>query len=253
MRPKLSIITVCYNSADTIRSTIESVLSQECDEFEYVIVDGASSDDTIKIVDEFNDSRIKLVSESDSGIWDAMNKGVGLAKGEYVTFLNSDDVYENKMIVKESLQKVDEDSLDLMFGFVDIYDIEMVNILRRYRVQELSLEMLKIGVMPAHPGSLIRRSIFLSLGGFSWERDVPPDYFLFLEVFVAQRYKVGCLQSVMVNMRSGGLGNSSVSFKIKRQYRMKNALNMKNIQVSLIGLFLKKLAYRRKEFSNFRG
>lgn len=248
MKNRLSIITVCLNSAQTIRSTIISVLGQNYSDFEYIIIDGGSSDGTSEIIKGFNDARIKLISEVDHGLWDAMNKAVTKASGDFVTFLNSDDVYMDEFVVTNSLQYIDEKNLDLMFGFVDLYDEELMSIYRKYRVNELSLDLLKIGVMPAHPGSIIKRTLYNSLDGFHYNLNVPPDFYMFLSVFRIKKVRTGCYPSVLVNMRRGGLGNSSIVFMIKRQFYIINALRISGINVSIFRFIFNKISYRKREF-----
>ena len=247
-KQSLSIITVCFNSALTIRSTIASVLCQDYKNFEYIIIDGGSLDDTVKIINEFKDHRIQLISKIDEGLWDAMNKGVDIASGRYVTFLNSDDVYKDKHVITNSLYFIDENCLDLMFGFVDIYDEDLMKIIREYRVKELSLNLLKVGVMPAHPGSIIKRSFFKKLGGFHYNLDVPPDFYMLMSALLTKKARIKCLPKVLVNMRSGGLGNSSIKYKLDRQFRIINSLKLAGINVSIFKLLISKILYRRKEF-----
>jgi len=249
MKYSLSIITVCLNSSATIGSTITSVLSQDYSNFEYIIIDGGSSDGTSEIIKGFNDARIKLISEIDYGLWDAMNKAVTKASGDFVTFLNSDDVYMDEFVVTNSLKYIDEKNLDLMFGFVNLYDEELMSIYRKYRVNELSLDLLKIGVMPAHPGSIIKRTLYNSLDGFHYNLNVPPDFYMFLSVFRIKKVRTGCYPSVLVKMRKGGLGNSSIIFKLKRQFYIINALKLYGIKVSIFKFAFNKILYRRKEFS----
>ena len=249
MKYTLSIITVCRNSENTIHSTVESVLSQNYDDFEYIIIDGKSEDQTIDIIQEFNNSRIKLISEIDNGLWDAMNKGVSKSNGKYVTFLNSDDVFKDEFVVSNSLQFLQKENLDLMYGFVDMYDENLISVYRQYRVNELSLNFLKKGIMPAHPGSFIKRSLFNKLNGFQYNLDVPPDFYMFLSINQIQKVRTGCHPNVLVKMRRGGVGHSSIIFKFKRQLYIINALKLYGIKVSILSLVLGKFFYRRKEFS----
>ena len=123
MSIRLTVITTSYNSEKTIEDTIISVLSQNYPDIEYLIIDGGSTDDTIEIVKKYlPDQRITFVSERDDGLWDAMNKGVDLSSGEFICFLNSDDVFSSDVIVSESMLFVELNSLDFMFGFVDMFD-----------------------------------------------------------------------------------------------------------------------------------
>lgn len=101
MSKKISVITVCFNSQDTIRMTIESVLSQKYENFEYIIVDGASKDNTMNIIAEYDDVRMKVISEPDKGLYDAMNKGTVIATGDYLSFMNSGDVFKDDLVLTD--------------------------------------------------------------------------------------------------------------------------------------------------------
>ena len=136
-----------------------------------------------------------------------------------------------------------------MYGFVDMYDENLISVYRQYRVNELSLNFLKKGIMPAHPESFIKRSLFNKLNGFQYNLDVPPDFYMFLSINQIQKVRTGCHPNVLVKMRRGGLGNSSIIFKFKRQLYIINALKLYGIKVSILSLVLGKFFYRRKEFS----
>ena len=174
---KISIITVCYNSATTIRDTIESVLAQSCQDIEYIIVDGASKDGTMKIVEEYGDKIATVVSESDKGIYDAMNKGIGLATGDVVGMLNSDDVYADSTSVQrlvECMTSADSDTV-----FADMVLVEPNNldhVVRYYDSSRFSPARLRYGWMPTHPTFMAKRELYEKWGGFSLDYQIAADY-----------------------------------------------------------------------------
>ena len=117
---KVSIITVCYNSSQYIRSAIESILIQDYSDIEYIVIDGGSTDITVPIVQEYADRISHIVSEPDKGIYDAMNKGIELASGDVIGILNSDDFYPNQHVISDVIQCFEENaSVDMVFGNVD--------------------------------------------------------------------------------------------------------------------------------------
>lgn len=121
---KISIITVCYNSAKTIEKTINSVISQDYPDFEYIIIDGASTDNTLNIIKKYQQTYpIKLISEPDNGIYDAMNKGVNIANGKWVLFLNSDDYLYNKEVISIVIPMLEKTNCDILYGATEFrYD-----------------------------------------------------------------------------------------------------------------------------------
>lgn len=119
---KISVITVCYNAEKVIEQTMQSVVNQSYTDIEYIIVDGGSTDGTMELVREYvDDKRVRYISEPDNGIYDAMNKGIHLATGDYLEFLNAGDVFVNNDVIKAVVQKIDENSADVMYGDI-IYE-----------------------------------------------------------------------------------------------------------------------------------
>ena len=160
MKPKVSIITVCFNSTKTIRDTIESVISQDYPNIEYIIIDGGSSDETVAIVKEYTDRIAVIVSESDRGIYDAMNKGVALASGDIVGMLNSDDVYMNEHAVSELMKTMQDARTDSVFADLVIVDpIDLGKILRYYDSSYFTPSKFRFGWMPAHPTFFVKKGL----------------------------------------------------------------------------------------------
>jgi len=160
---KVSIITVCFNSAATIRDTIESVLTQDCPNIEYIMVDGASRDSTMKIVDEYRDRIATVISEPDKGIYDAMNKGIEAATGDIVGFLNSDDFYADETVVRRLVEQMELAGTDTVFADVVFVDPANTNrVVRYYDSSKFHPGRLRYGWMPAHPTLMVKRELYLS-------------------------------------------------------------------------------------------
>ena len=118
--PFISIVTVCYNAASVLEGTIKSVISQTCDDYEYIVIDGASKDDTLNIIEEYSEHISKWITEVDKGIYDAMNKGIELAKGRYIWFLNAGDrAYDDRVVERLKSRAAD---IDVLYGEVMIVD-----------------------------------------------------------------------------------------------------------------------------------
>jgi len=129
---KISIITVCYNSSETIEDTIKSVIGQSYSNIEYIIIDGASSDNTLEIIKKYQDQITKVISEKDNGFYDAINKGIGLTSGEIVAILNSDDLYQDENVIHDVLDLFDTKNLDASYADLVYVDRTETNKIIRY-------------------------------------------------------------------------------------------------------------------------
>lgn len=214
---KVSIITVCYNSAGTLRDTIESVLSQDYQDIEYIIVDGLSKDRTMDIVREYSGRISKVVSESDKGLWDAMNKGISLSTGDCFCFINSDDFFASSRVISDMVQHMEMHQADAVYGYVDIVHPEVTSkIIRRYRIGHCNKTLFRLGMMPAHPGFLCRRSFFEKHGGFVLDDALPQDFELLVRYLSRGKMRAKLFPEVIVKMRNGGVSNRSFIDRIKR-------------------------------------
>lgn len=198
---KISIITPCLNSEKTIEQTINSVLNQRYTDFEYIIVDGNSSDHTVDIIKEYIPlfgGRMRYISEKDDGIYDAMNKGIKLARGNVIGIINSDDWYE-----KDALEKVvkffSHNDTDVIYGKMNILTENAQ--LEEYPVGDLSALWYKM-VIP-HPTVFVRTEIYKRYGVFNTQYNLSADYELMLR-FYNENVKFLFIDSVLANFRSGG-------------------------------------------------
>lgn len=218
--PMVSIVTVSFNSARTIGEAIESVLSQDYPSIEYLVIDGGSTDGTVEIVRGFGDRIGTFVSEPDRGIYDAMNKGIRLARGSVVGMLNSDDAYTDKRSVSDLVEAMLRESTESVFGdaiYVDKEDTD--RIVRHYRSARWHPRRFRFGWMPAHPTFFVRRKWYERCGLFSLDYRIAADF----EMLVRLLYVAGVTYSYVgrpvVRMRSGGASASgwSNSLAINRE------------------------------------
>lgn len=198
---KISIITVCLNSEQTIEQTIQSVVNQKDDNCEYIIVDGASKDNTLAIIGKYKDVIDKVVSEPDGGIYDAMNKGIALASGEIIGIINSDDWYEPEVFT--AVRKCFQDSdADIVYGNLNlIYHDGNQNILKPGDIEKLRYQM----EVP-HPTVFMKKELYKQYGGFSTTYDISSDYDLILKLYI-KGLRFEYLDKVMANFRMEGLSN----------------------------------------------
>lgn len=234
---KISIITASYNSAKTLRDTIESVLNQTYDNIEYIIIDGGSKDNTLDIVKEYEskfNGRLKWISEKDNGIYDAMNKGIGLASGEVVGILNSDDFYTDNNVVSEIIDCFESNNIDSLFA--NLYFVKQDDISKIVRVWKSSPyynNAFSKGWHPSHPTFYVKNEIYKKYGVFDLNFDVSADFELMLRFI--EKYKISTyyLDRFTVKMRYGGESTGSISKIIIGNKNILKAFKKNGIKVSV--------------------
>ena len=185
---KISIITVSFNSAKTIAKTIESVLSQDFPEIEYIIVDGNSSDDTVQIIRQYENRISKWVSEKDRGMYDAMNKGIAMATGDVIGILNSDDVYMNHHVVSDLMALMEKQKAQVVFADLILVDpVDENKVLRYYDSSHFHPDKFRFGWMPAHPTVFVRRELYKAVGLFSTSYQIAADYEMLIRMLAIQK------------------------------------------------------------------
>jgi glycosyltransferase involved in cell wall biosynthesis len=215
---RVSIITVTYNSEKTVSDTLSSVLSQTYPDIEYIIIDGKSSDSTIDIircfVPKFN-GRITYISEEDSGVYDAMNKGISLASGDIVGILNSDDYFTDIYVVERIVREFECSNIDAVYGDVHfVKDNNLSKCVRYYSSSMFHPRFLRFGFMPAHPSFYVRRDIYLKYGSYSLSYKIAADYDLMVRLFYKARIKYKYIKKDFVTMRVGGLSTRNVRSRL---------------------------------------
>lgn len=210
-RPLISIITVCYNSAQTIGASLQSVATQCYEHVEHVIVDGGSTDGTVEVVKDWPHHTIRLLSEPDDGIYDAMNKGLALATGDIVGFLHSDDLYTNEETLSRVAQAFDDPAVDAVYGDLVYVRKEDTNAVVRYwEAGAFDRARFSSGWMPPHPTVFVRNSIYRRLGGFDKRYRIAADYDLILRFFARNSLHFAYIPEVLIKMRVGGISNRSL-------------------------------------------
>ena len=203
---KISVITVCFNSAQTIESTLRSVAIQTAAEVEHIVVDGASTDGTLDIIARQGGHIARLISEPDKGIYDAMNKGLGLATGEIICFLNADDVYADTGVLEMVSEIMAKNDLDALFGDAEFVSPDRPNQpLRRYRSVRFHPERIAWGWMPAHPALFLKRSVYERFGTFRTDYRIAGDFELVARIFHGGTLRYQHVPQVLVRMRTGGI------------------------------------------------
>lgn len=209
---KISIITATWNSSRTVADTIESILSQDYQDWEHIIVDGLSSDETLKIINSFSSryrDRLHVVSEKDNGLYDAMNKGIQLATGDVIGILNSDDFFANCQVLSKIAENIED--VDAVYGnliFVDSKDSNKV--VRYWQGSQYSFGAFQKGWHPAHPTFYARKHLFEAYGGFDLSFAVSADFELMLRFLERKETSSKYIDYVIVKMRMGGESTGSI-------------------------------------------
>ena len=207
---KISVITVCYNSAATIEDTLQSVARQTHPDVEHIVVDGDSTDGTWEILERYRHRISKIVSEPDLGVYDAMNKGLRLATGDVIGFLNADDVYAHEDVLKRVAGVMSDPQIDACYAdlvYVDKDDPQRV--VRYWKSQPYEEGLFLKGWMPAHPTFFVRRSVYERLGGFDLSYPRQSDFELTMRFLHVNKINAVYIPEIFVRMRTGGLSNSS--------------------------------------------
>ena len=205
---QISIITATFNSAKTIRDTIESVLRQTYLEYEYIIKDGDSKDETLDICREYEpkfNGRMKIISAPDKGIYDAMNKGIEAATGEVVGLLNSDDFYTSNDVLRSIAEAFKENNIDAVYGDIHfVKDSDLTKCTRYYSSALFKREWMRFGFMPAHPSFYCKKACYEKFGYFDTSFKVAADFENLLRLIYNGKIKTKYIKKDYVTMRTGG-------------------------------------------------
>jgi len=240
--PIFSIITATYNSEFTISETMESLLSQDFDNFEVLIIDGLSTDNTIKIIKSYNDSRINIYSEADKGIYDALNKGITRSIGDIIGFLHSDDTFTNNNILSDIYKSFDS-QFDGVYGDLNYVSANNHNkIIRNWVSNSFNPKMLKKGWMPPHPTLFLNKNVYEKHGNFKTEYNVSSDYDFILRIFKDEELSFKYINKKLVNMKIGGSSNKSLNnilIKLREDYKIIKSNSVGNFGTLILKNFTK--------------
>jgi glycosyltransferase involved in cell wall biosynthesis len=238
---RVSIITVCYNRKHTIAKSIESVLGQDYSNIEYIIIDGNSSDGTKEVIENYSERISKYISESDKGMYDAINKGLSIATGDIVGLMHSDDVFYDKNVVSKIINAFNKsDDSDGVYGDGIYISNDMDERIIRNRIGgTYDFEKLKLGWLPLHPTVYLKKSIIEEYGDYNLDFKIASDTEFLLRYLFKHKIKMVYLNEYVVKMRMGGLSTSySRAFEVLYEdYRIYKYHHLSAVQA----VFLKKL------------
>lgn len=243
MKPKVSIITVCYNSEKTIEDTLQSVINQNYDNIEYIVIDGISTDNTLSIINKYKNQITTIVCEKDKGIYDAINKGIGIATGDIITNLNSDDFYIDNNVIADVVATFEKEKTDTLYG--DLYYVDAVDtnkIVRYWKSKAYKEGLFLKGWMPPHPTFFVKKEVYQKHGLFDLQFKSAADYEIMLRFIHRFKTSIAYLPRVVVKMRVGGVSNASLSNRIKANKEDRRAWEVNGLKPTAFTLIFKPLS-----------
>ena len=247
---KISIITVTRNCSAVIEDCLNSVKKQDYDNIEHIVIDGESSDNTLVLLRAKKTQLTQLVSERDSGIYDAMNKGIRLAKGDIIGFLNSDDFYLNEKVISRVVSIFNNKS-DLDACYADLVYVDKMNtnkIIRYWKSNKFVLGLFSKGWSPPHPTFFVRRSVFESFGDFDLDFNIASDVDLMIRFLEVNKIKCFYVPELWVKMRLGGTTNKNFRNIWLQNLEVLKSLNKNKLPRNFIIFFLHKIISKLKQF-----
>jgi glycosyltransferase len=243
---KVTLITPTFNSATTLRDTLDSIQAQDYPSIEHIIVDGGSKDDTMTIAATYPHIS-RIISEPDNGLYDAMNKGLRAATGNIVGILNSDDFYANNRIISSVVDRLSKTGCDALYGdllYVEARDTGKV--IRYWKSRPFKPALFYRGWMPPHPTFFVRRTIYEQFGGFNLDFRFSADYELMLRFLFKHRVSVCYLPETMVLMRTGGMSNASLSNRVSANREDQKAWKVNGLRPRFYTRYLKPISKLRQ-------
>ncbi len=247
---KVSVITACFNSEKTIEDTILSVLNQTYKNIEYIIIDGASTDGTLEIIQKYRDKIACAISEKDEGIYDAMNKGIKRSSGDIIALLNSDDFYKDEFVVEKVVHEFENKNCDSVYAdLVFVKPDCLEKVVRYYESGEFNPKTLLYGVVPAHPTLFVKKAIHERYGLYKTDYKISADFEMIIRLFVVQKISFSYLKEVLVIMRTGGVSARGFKSLLLRNKENLRACQENGIQANVFSMLLK---YPRKIMGLFK-
>lgn len=247
---KVSIITVCFNSQKYINDCIVTVNAQSYNNIEHIFIDGDSADDTTKIIKARSKRNTVVISEVDKGIYDAMNKGLRVASGEIIGFLNSDDLFDNEFVIEELVKKFKSSDYDVLWGNLKyVYPSDTRKVLRVWRSRPLYSNDLKKGFIPPHPSFYVTRDAISLLKFFDVRYSLASDFDFMKRAILCDSLRSGHLNSVIVRMRAGGATGRSISNIIKQNAEIIHSLKRSFSEFSYLSYAYHKIFNKLGEFT----
>lgn len=237
---KISIITVCYNAVSTIESSILSLISQDYENIEYIVIDGNSSDGTKEVIQRYSAYISYFISEPDKGIYDAINKGIKAASGDIIGLLHANDQFAANHVLNEVAQTFQQKNVKAVYGNLVFYDAKG-RIIRKWISRPCKRLLLELGWMPPHPTLFIKKEIYNRYGNYCLDYGTAADYELILRFFYLYRIKTCHVNQIFIKMLTGGISNKNILNHVTGNSNDFKAMKKHKLYAPFIAVFLKPL------------
>lgn len=245
---KISIITVAYNSGQTIADTIHSVSNQLYEDYEHLVIDGVSQDSTVNIAQALEHPKLKIFTEPDEGIYDAMNKGFARASGEIIGFLNSDDVYMDMKALTRIAAAFQDETVEACYADLVYVTQDDKRVVRHWKSKRFEKGDFSKGWCPAHPTFYIRKSALERLGSFDLSFKLASDVEFMMRYLERGGVKFAYIPNILVRMRVGGVTNKNWSNVVKQNKEVCLALQKNDVSFCIISFWIHKLFSRTRQY-----
>jgi glycosyltransferase involved in cell wall biosynthesis len=249
---KITILTVCLNSELTILHTLNSVLMQSYKNIEHIIVDGGSTDKTLEFLKEYNLKNKIIIHQSRRGIYNAMNLGIKKSKGDYICILNADDIFNSNVTIEKVVKKIFKNKdCSIFLGDVIFFNSEnFIKINRNYSVENFNKNLLKFGIMPPHPGSFIKKEVYLKYGMYEETYKIASDFEFFLRTLYKNNIYFKKLNLLITRMKTGGISGKDFFSYIISTLEIVKSFKKNKLKYNILFIILR-FPIKLLQFINF--
>jgi len=235
MKKKISIITIVRNREKSVGCAIRSLNSQDYENIEHIIIDGASKDSTLKIIESLRSPNSVVLSELDEGIYDALNKGISLASGEIIGVLHSDDLYLHTGVLRSVMNCFEDHAVDAVYGDVNYID-SIGTVVRHYSSQRFSRSKIQYGEMMAHTALFLKKEIYNEFGLYKNYYKIAGDFEFIARVFTQKNLNTKYINETLVSMKIGGASNNSILSRLRTTIEIRRACRENDISTNYFKL-----------------
>lgn len=232
--PLISLITVSYNSSETILDTFKTIGNQSYGKIEYIVIDGDSSDGTKELIQNHSKIISKTISEPDKGLYDAMNKGISMCSGEIIGIINSDDIYTDNDVIAEVVNAFYLSNADIVYGNLNYVSKNLTKVIRTWKSKPYKKGMFSKGWQPPHPSFFARKKVYDEIGSFDLTFDIAADFEFMFRVLEVNDYRSFFLNKTLTKMRIGGESNKSLKNRLKANYQIRQSFIKHGVYINPI-------------------